>query len=434
MLDSVVNAFRIADLRAKLFYTFGMLIAFRFLSHVPVPGVDVAALQQLFNSNQLLGMLNLFSGGAMRTFSVVAVGVYPYITATIIIQLLIPVIPQLEALSKEGEAGRAKINQIMHWMTVPLAALQSFGTVVFVNSQTAGLRIVSKFDLGQYPLETIAIIASMTAGTVLLIWIGELITQNGIGNGVSIIIFAGIVASLPQVVQQSVVSASATDFGPVVIFAVLALVMVAAIVYVYEGQRRIPVQYARRLRGTRWYGGGSTHIPLRVNSAGMIPLIFASSIVISPGLVASYFVGVNNEIISGLAQSVYDALYLERSVWFWGLYFVAVVGFTFFYALVIFQQQNIGENLQRSGAFIPGIRPGRPTAEYLYRVLIRITWAGALFLGIVAIMPFVAKSITNVQALNLSATGVLIVVGVVLDTIKQLEAQLLMRNYRGFIR
>jgi len=431
MLDSVVNAFRIADLRAKLFFTFGMLVAFRFLSHVPVPGVDVAALQQLFNSNQLLGMLNLFSGGAMRTFSVVAMGVYPYITATIIVQLLIPVIPQLEALSKEGEAGRAKINQIMHLMTVPLAALQSFGTVVFVNSQT-NLKIVDKFDLGQYPLETLAIIASMTAGTVLLIWIGELITQNGIGNGVSIIIFAGIVASLPQAVQQSLVSA--TDIWPVVIFAVLALAMVAAIVYVYEGQRRIPVQYARRLRGNRWYGGGSTHIPLRVNSAGMIPLIFASSIVISPGLVASYFVGVNNDVISGIAQGLYDALYLERSVWFWGLYFIAVVGFTFFYALVIFQQQNIGENLQRSGAFIPGIRPGRPTSEYLYRVLLRITWAGALFLGIVAIMPFIAKSITNVQALTLSATGVLIVVGVVLDTIKQLEAQLLMRNYRGFIR
>ena len=431
MLDSVVNAFRIADLRAKLFFTFGMLVAFRFLSHVPVPGVDVAALQQLFNSNQLLGMLNLFSGVAMRTFSVVAMGVYPYITATIIVQLLIPVIPQLEALSKEGEAGRAKINQIMHLMTVPLAALQSFGTVVFVNSQT-NLKIVDKFDLGQYPLETLAIIASMTAGTVLLIWIGELITQNGIGNGVSIIIFAGIVASLPQAVQQSLVSA--TDIWPVVIFAVLALAMVAAIVYVYEGQRRIPVQYARRLRGNRWYGGGSTHIPLRVNSAGMIPLIFASSIVISPGLVASYFVGVNNDVISGIAQGLYDALYLERSVWFWGLYFIAVVGFTFFYALVIFQQQNIGENLQRSGAFIPGIRPGRPTSEYLYRVLLRITWAGALFLGIVAIMPFIAKSITNVQALTLSATGVLIVVGVVLDTIKQLEAQLLMRNYRGFIR
>ncbi|HEY3115621.1 MAG TPA: preprotein translocase subunit SecY, partial [Chloroflexota bacterium] len=269
MLDSVVNAFRIADLRAKLLFTFGMLVAFRFLSHVPVPGVDVPALQQLFNSNQLLGMLNLFSGGAMRTFSVVAMGVYPYITATIIVQLLIPVIPQLEALSKEGEAGRAKINQFMHIMTVPLAALQSFGTVVFVNSQT-NLKIVDKFDLGQYPLETTAIIASMTAGTVLLIWIGELITQNGIGNGVSIIIFAGIVASLPQVVQQSLVSA--TDLWPVLIFAVLALAMVAAIVYVYEGQRRIPVQYARRLRGNRWYGGGSTHIPMRVNSAGMIPL------------------------------------------------------------------------------------------------------------------------------------------------------------------
>ena len=431
MLDSIVSAFKIGDLRSKLLFTFWMLVIFRFLAHVPVPAVNADALRTLFGDNQLLGMLNLFSGGAMREFSIVAMGVYPYITATIIIQLMIPIIPQLEAMSQEGESGRARINQIMHWITVPLAALQSFGTVSFMNSSSS-VPIVDRFNLVTYPLETLAIITSMTAGTILLVWIGELITQNGLGNGVSILIFAGIVASFPQVVAQGL--ATPGDITPMIVFAILGLAMVAGIIYVYEGQRRIPVQYARRLRGNRWYGGGSTHIPLRVNSAGMIPLIFASSIIISPGLIASYFTSVDNPTVREVATFLYDALYVGRSWIFWTLYFVAVVGFTFFYALVIFQQQNIGDNLQKNGAFIPGIRPGRPTGEYLYKVLIRITWAGAFFLGIIAVTPFLAQNLTSVEALTISSTGVLIVVGVVLDTIKQLEAQLLMRNYRGFIR
>jgi preprotein translocase subunit SecY len=430
MIDAVLNSFRVADVRAKLIFTFAMLVIFRFLSHIPVPGVNVQALAELFRTNQLLGMLNLFSGGGLSQFSVVAMGVYPYITATIIMQLLIPIIPQLENLSKEGESGRAKINQYMHLATVPLAALQAFGTVQFINT-SGGQEIIRDFDLGSNPIPTLAIIATMVAGTVLLVWMGELITQNGVGNGVSIIIFAGIVASLPQFVAQSFVN---PNIPALAFFAVLSLATVAGIVYVYEGQRRIPVQYARRLRGTRWYGGGSTHIPLRVNSAGMIPLIFASSIMIFPGTLASYFVGVDNELIAGAAKLIYDTFYVGTSWLYWLMFFVMVVAFTFFYTLVIFQQQNMAENLQKSGAFIPGIRPGRPTAEYLYKVLTRITWGGAVFLGIVAILPFISQQATNVQTLTLSSTGLLIVVGVVLDTIKQLEAQLLMRNYRGFIR
>jgi preprotein translocase subunit SecY len=431
MIDALFNSFRVADVRAKLLFTFAMLVIFRFLAHVPLPGVNSQALVELFRSNALLGMLNLFSGGGLADFSIVAMGVYPYITATIIMQLLIPIIPQLENLSKEGESGRAKINQYMHYATVPLAALQAFGTVQFINS-SSGQTIIRDFDLGANPIPTLAVLATMCAGTVLLVWMGELITQNGVGNGVSIIIFAGIVATLPQFIAQSLITPS--NFIPLVIFAVLGLITVAAIVYVYEGQRRIPVQYARRLRGTRWYGGGSTHIPMRVNSAGMIPLIFAQSLMIFPGTLSSYFLGVDNEMIAGVAKIVYDTFYLGTSWFYWGLFFVMVVAFTFFYTLVIFQQQNIAENLQKSGAFIPGIRPGRPTAEYLYKVLTRITWAGAVFLGIVAVLPFLSQNITNVQALALSSTGLLIVVGVVLDTIKQLEAQLLMRNYRGFIR
>lgn len=433
MLDSIVNAFRLPDLRAKLLFTFAMLVIFRFMAHIPVPGVDFQALRELFANNQLLGMLNLFSGGGMADFSVVAMGVYPYITATIIMQLLIPIVPQLEALSKEGESGRAKINQYMHWATVPLAALQAFGTVQFINSQSrTGRDIIRNFDLGSNPIETLAILAAMTAGTMFLVWMGELITQNGIGNGVSIVIFAGIVAALPQTVAQGFVGPG--NLVPVAILGFIGLLTVAAIIYVYEGQRRIPVQYARRLRGTRWYGGGSTHIPMRVNSAGMIPLIFASSLMLFPGTIASYFRAVDNQVVSDAANLLYDTFYVGTSWFYWALFFVMVVGFTFFYTLVIFQQQNIGENLQKSGAFIPGIRPGRPTAEYLYKVLIRITWAGAVFLGIVAVLPFVASNIVNTQALLLSSTGLLIVVGVVLDTVKQLEAQLLMRNYRGFIR
>ena len=433
MLDAVLNAFRVPDVRAKLIFTFSLLVIFRLLAHVPVPGVDAQALREVFAGNQLLGMLNLFSGSGLENFSIVAMGVYPYITATIIMQLLIPIIPQLEALSKEGESGRARINQYMHWATVPLAALQSFGTVQFLNTSSGTAReIVKNFDLGAYPVETTAIIVSMVAGTMLLVWMGELITQNGIGNGVSIIIFAGIVASLPQAVAQGLVAPG--NLWALVVFGALGLVTVAAIVYVYEGQRRIPVQYARRLRGTRWYGGGSTHIPMRVNSAGMIPLIFASSLMIFPGTVASYFMGVENEIASGVARLLYETFYRGDSGLYWALYFLMVVAFTFFYTLVIFQQQNIGENLQKSGAFIPGIRPGRPTTEYLYRVLTRITWGGAVFLGIVAVLPFLARHATDIQALTLSSTALLIVVGVVLDTIKQLEAQLLMRNYRGFIR
>jgi len=437
MIESLVASFRIPDLRAKLLFTFAMLVAFRFMAHIPVPGVDFEALRNLFATNQLLGMLNLFSGGGMRQFSIVAMGVYPYITATIIMQLLIPVIPQLEALSKEGESGRAKLNQYMHWATVPLAALQAFGTIQFINNgtarTTAGTQdIISHFDLGLYPIETLAIVATMVAGTMLLVWIGELITQNGVGNGVSIIIFAGIVASLPQVIVQAI--AGQISLIPLIAFAVVGIGIVVGIVLVYEGQRRIPVQYARRLRGSRWYGGGSTHIPMRVNSAGMIPLIFASSLMIFPGTLASYFVGADNQLIRDVANMAYNTFYVGTSWIYWGLYFVMVVGFTFFYTLVIFQQQNIGENLQKNGAFIPGIRPGRPTADYLYKVLIRITWAGAVFLGIVAVTPFFLQQFTSVQALTLSSTGLLIVVGVVLDTIKQLEAQLLMRNYRGFIR
>jgi preprotein translocase subunit SecY len=433
MLQALLNAFKIPDLRQKLIFTLAMLVAFRFVAHVPVPGVNFQALENLFEENQFIGFLDLFSGGALASFSIAAMGVYPYITASIIMQLLVPVIPRLQEISKEGESGRNKINQFTHWLTVPLALAQAYGTPQLLNATAPGSEpIIDNFGFGVNPLGTLSIIISMTAGTMLLIWIGELITQHGIGNGVSMIIFGGIVARLPAQVGQAVVAG--TNLGAVVIFVVLGVLTVAAIVLIYEGQRRIPVQVAKRIRGSRMVGGQSTHIPLKVNSAGMIPLIFASSILIFPGTIAGYFLGVENEWGRWIAESVYNFFNLSNSWGYWVLYFWLVVAFTFFYTLVIFQQQNIAENLQKQGGFIPGIRPGRPTAEYLYKVLIRITLVGALFLGLIAILPFLVRSVTGVQTLSLEATALLIVVGVGLDTMRQLDAQLMMRQYRGFIK
>jgi preprotein translocase subunit SecY len=431
MLQALLNAFRIPDLRQKLLFTLGLLVIFRFIAHVPMPGVNLAALEQLFEENQFVGFLDLFSGGALASFSIAAMGVYPYITASIIMQLLVPVIPRLTEISKEGESGRNKINQMTHWLTVPLAFAQAYGTPQLLNA-TSSEPIISNFGFDVNPLGTLSIMITMTAGTMLLIWIGELISQYGVGNGISMIIFGGIVARLPAQVAQAF--AGGTGVMAVAIFAILAIVTIAAIVFIYEGQRRIPVQVAKRIRGSRMVGGQTTHIPLKVNSAGMIPLIFAQSILIFPGTVAGYFLGVENEWGRWLAESVYNFFNLQYSWGYWILYFWLVVAFTFFYTLVIFQQQNIAENLQKQGGFIPGIRPGRPTAEYLYKVLMRITLVGALFLGLVAILPFLVRMATGVQTLSLEATAMLIVVGVGLDTMRQLEAQLLMRHYRGFIR
>jgi preprotein translocase subunit SecY len=437
LLNAAIDAFKIPDLRRKLLFTLGMLVAFRFIAHIPVPGADVAALQRVFETNQLAGFFDLFSGGALSSLSVAALGVYPYITAQIIMQIMQPAIPKLQEIAKEGESGRQKINQWTHWLTVPLALFQAYGTPNLINFSTGGgSPIIKNFGFDQDFLGTTAIIISMTAGTLLLVWMGELITQYGVGQGVSIIIFGGIMARLPFQVFQGF--AAGADFGALLMFAFLAIVTVVAIIYIYEGQRRIPVQISKQIRGNRVYGGGTTHIPLKVNSAGMIPLIFASSMLILPWTISSYFVSNDTSIfglttVGGIANAIYNTFNAGTSPVYWLLYFIMVVAFTFFYALVIFQQQNIAENLQRQNGFIPGIRPGRPTHQYLSGVLVRITVAGALFLGIVAVLPYIVKSATGFQTLTISSTAVLIVVGVALDTMRQLEAQLIMRNYRGFI-
>jgi len=318
-------------------------------------------------------------------------------------------------------------------MTVPLAFLQGFGQVSLLQRSN----VLTNFNLFNKDtfLPSFALLVALTAGTMLLVWIGELITENGVGNGISLIIFAGIVARLPQGIGQSIVSGtSGTNIMGLAVFGIIGLATIVGIVVIQEGQRRIPVQYSKRIRGTRMYQGQSTHIPLKVNSAGMIPLIFALSIMIFPGTIASYFQASSNATVANFAGGVVNFFNSQTGLAYWVLYFVLTVAFTYFYTAVTFQQQNLPENLQKNGGFIPGIRPGRPTAEYLNKVLNRITLVGALFLGIVAILPFFARSATNIQNLAISSTGLLIVVGVVLDTMKQLEAQMLMRNYQGFIK
>jgi len=427
MIDAVRNSFRLPDLRNKLLVTLGLLVIYRLAAHIPAPGVDQNILKQVFASNPLVGLLDMFSGGALSRFSVMSMGVYPYITSSIILQLLVPIIPQLEELSKEGEQGIQKINQYTNWLTIPLALLQGWGQSVLL----ARAGVLPHFGFsGPDLLPTLTTLISLTAGTAFAMWLGELITSDGIGNGISIIIFGGIVAAMPRRMGQMLAA------GNYVGFSVLILVMiitVAVIVFVQEGERRIPVQYAKRVRGRKVYGGQSTYVPLRVNAAGMIPIIFAQSLMILPATLASYFVGSSTPWVASLASTT-TAVFNIQGWFYWFAYFWMVVGFTYFYTDVVFRQQNLPETLQRQGGFIPGIRAGKITETYLNKVMSRITLVGALFLAAVAVIPFFVRGFTSTSTMLISSAGLLIVVGVVLDTMKQMEAQLLMRHYEGFIR
>ena len=571
LLQALVDAWRQPDVRQKIAFTLAMLVVFRFLAHVPVPNVNRIQLGNALDNNPVLGFLNLFSGGGLENLSIVALGVYPYITASIVMQLLTPMIPRLQALSKEGESGRNKIQLYTYWSALPMSFVQGYGQLLLLENANA---IEGIGFSGAEALPTLAAVISMTAGTMFLIWLGELITEKGIGNGISLIIFGGIIASFPTLFNS--IRASDTGASGIVIVIAIAVVLVALIVFFQEAQRRIPVQYARSVfRGGRMYRqSGQSHIPLRVNSAGMIPLIFAFSIIIFPSVIAGWVTGtagddtstrtrvelpfavdeadelrlaegfpgiadegtirVNDGEISWIAADdtfsdvvddinrAHEANVLTRitsetdpvsgdflPLWtvesnesgsafiefedlnggnlialtgvpthaegiaddpntvdvvegqtigerpglivrvadwvednfspgrplYWVLSFLLVVAFTFFYTIITFQQQNISENLQKQGGFVPGIRPGRPTQDYVNKVLIRVTLAGALFLGFIAIVPFLTTEfIPDSQALTISSTGLLIVVGVALDTMKQVESQLLMRNYEGFIR
>jgi preprotein translocase subunit SecY len=431
LLQAMVDAFSLPDLRRRILITLGILVAFRFIAHVPLPGVDLTALANLFEKNALFGMLDMFSGGAMRQLSVAAMGVYPYITSSIVMTLLMPIIPRLQALSMEGEAGRDKINRITHWLTIPLAALQGWGQLAYL--QREGVIISTG------PLDMITMIMTLIAGTMFLVWLGERITEYGIGNGISILIFGGIVAGYWQTAGQVFISAGQGQWVGAAVYIFIALATIVLIVIFTEAHRRIPVQYSKSVfRGGRMYRqAGSTHIPLRVNTSGMIPLIFAVSIVTFPAVVASYFANASSatpNLANHIMNLFSSSAALPAGLIYWGLYFLLTVGFAFFYTGVIFEQQNLPGTLQKQGGFIPGIRPGAHTKEYLNGVIRRITWAGAMFLALVAIMPFLAREFTDVQTIQLSSMGMLIVVGVVLDTMKQMEAQLLMRHYEGFIK
>lgn len=446
MLQSLTRALQLPDLRRRILFTLGMLLVFRFIAHIPVPNINPSALQSLNDAlanNQLAQLLNLFAGGALQQLSVASMGVYPYITAQIIVQLLTPLIPALEGLSKEGEQGRQRINRITFWLTVPLAYLQAFGQIRTLEVSTGGTQLFrTPFELVSNFLPTFTILTTMVAGTMLLVWLGEQIQERGIGNGISMIIFAGIVSRLPRVIYDGFQTATADAQAVigVIVFVLIALLTIVGIVLVQEGQRRIQVQYAKRVRGNRVYGGQASHIPLKVNMAGMIPLIFAQSIIIFPGTLASYAcptgtagegAGVFTQIACGIYRT-FSPQYTGGSFVYSILLFLLVVGFTYFYTMVIFQQQNIPDSLQRNGGFIPGIRPGKKTEEYLSRVVYRITLVGALFLGLIAVLPYITQTLTQVQ-IGLGATSLLIVVGVAIDTMRQLEAQLVMRNYEGFI-
>jgi len=425
VFQNILQAWRAPDLRFRILFVLGMLIVFRALSHVPVPGVDRAALDELIGDNQLLGLLNIFSGGGLANFSVVALGMNPYINASIIMQLMQGVVPSLQNLAREGEYGRQKINQYTRYLTVPMALLQSYGFLALLNASNV---LTTPLDISSF--ETMTQIVTLTAGAVLLMWLGELITEKGIGNGISLLIFAGIVGQAPSALIAFIGN---PDLAAAIAFGVIAVAGVAVIVYIQEGQRRIPIQYASRVRGRRVYQGGQTYLPLRVNMAGVIPIIFAVSILLFPAQIAAYFTTSDIEIVKQISQAI--VAFFNNQFVYAALYFLLTFGFTYFYTAFVFKPDETATQLQKNGGFIPGIRPGRPTQDYLAKVAFRLTVAGAFFLASVAVSPYIMGALLpTLGAIGLGGTSLLIVVSVVVETMKQLEAQLLMRQYEGFIK
>lgn len=410
-----------AELRKRILFVFAALVLFRVFAAIPIPGVDTARLAEFFSNNQFFGLLNIFSGGGLSNMSIVMLGVAPYITGSIIMQLMTVISPRLKALyHEEGEAGRRRFIQYSRLLTVPLALIQGFGLLILLARQGILLGGLGSFD-------TVINLAVIIAGSVLLMWIGELISEFGIGNGVSLIIFAGIVAAIPSVLQQTLFTFSAAQIPLYLGFILAAIGIVAGVIAVTEAERPIPVTYAKRIRGNRVYGGVSTYLPLRLNQAGVIPIIFALSILLFPQMLVNFFVGAENQIINAAAGALLAVL--QNPVFYSLLYFVLVFFFTYFYTAVTFDPEAIATNLQKSGAFIPGVRPGHTTTLYIARIVTRITFVGALFLGVVAVLPLVMQSVTGVAAFSIGGTALLIVVSVVLDLVKKVDAQVAMREY-----
>ena len=410
------------DLRNNILFVLGLLIIFRLAAHIPVPGVNAVALKNLFASNQILGLMNLFSGGGMQNFSIVLMGVAPYITSSIIFQLLGMIIPSIEEMNKE-EAGRQKVNMWTRWLTVPLAAMQAYGMITLLRRSSAGiLGNISTFDFA-------VMIVTITAGTIFLMWLGELISEKKIGNGISLLIFAGIVSSLPTLLQQVIITFDQTQLFTLIGFLLIGIATVVGVVIINEGQRNIPVQYAHQIRGNRAFGGTSTHLPLRVNMAGVIPIIFAISVVLFPSMIAQFLIHAKTAWIANAANATI-ALFNNQLI-YGIIYFVLVFAFTYFYTEVIFHPAQIAENLQKQGGFIPGIRPGKNTSDYLSSTTHKIILVGALFLGLIAVLPLIMRYFTGMQSLAVGGTSLLIVVSVVIETVKQIEAQMTMREYDG---
>lgn len=421
MLGKYKSIFAIKELRSKIFFILALLVVFRFAANIPLPGVDLSRLQELFDSNQLLGLLNMFSGGGLSNISIVLLGVGPYITASIIMQLLTMIVPRLEQLYKEeGDAGRQKFNMITRVLTVPLAILQTVAMISLLRSQG----VIS--DLA--PFNFVVMVITAVAGTIFLMWLGELITEKGLGNGVSIMIFAGIVAGMPTMLMQFKAAFDSTQIFTYLAFVAVALITILGVVFVTEGKRIIPISYARRMRGGQQYGGARTHLPLRVNQAGVIPIIFAVSLVMFPQMIGQVLMQMSNETVVSFGSTLTN-LFANRAV-YGTVYFSLVVMFTYFYTAVIFDPQKIAENLQRQGGYVEGKRPGNETAEYLGRVVNRITLTGSLFLGLIAVLPIIVQGfLTNSSMLTIGGASILIIVSVVIEMVKQIDAQLVMRDY-----
>ncbi|MBI4117164.1 MAG: preprotein translocase subunit SecY [Parcubacteria group bacterium] len=419
-MDKILKLFKIPDLRKRVVFILALLVVFRVAAAIPVPGIDTSRLAQFFSQNQLFGLISLFTGGGLETLSIVMLGVGPYITASIIMQLLTMIFPQLEQMYKyEGEAGRQKFNQYSRLLTVPLALLQGFGFLTLLSRQG----VIGALALNQWLISLIVV----TAGTIFIMWLGELITEKNLGNGISLLIFAGIVSQGPQAVRQLYFGYDPSQLFTYAGYFILALVIIGGVVYITEAQRQIPINYAKRVRGFKMYGGVSTYLPLRVNQAGVIPIIFALSILLFPGMVANFFAGSNIALLSKFAEGFNR--FLNNQLIYGSSYFILVVAFTYFYTAITFDPKSISENIQKQGGYIPGIRPGPSTAQFLNHLLNRITLVGAVFLGLIAVLPSIVQGLTGINAFRLGGTSLLILVSVALEVMKQTESQLSMYEY-----
>lgn len=421
-MNRFLQVFKIPDLRRKIFIVLFILVVFRLLTAIPIPGIDAERLRTFLGSNQLFGFLNIFSGGALSNLSIMMLGVGPYITATIIMQLLTMIFPVLKQLYyEEGNVGRAKFNRYSRYLTVPLAGLQSYGFLnLLINQQ-----VLTSLSFGQM-LSNVIII---TTGSLILMWLGELISEQKIGNGISLIIFAGIVSGLPQTIRGAIVNYDPSVLPTYITFAILSILIIAGVVFINEGERKIPVSYAKRIRGNRVFGGASSYLPLKVNQAGVIPIIFAISVLLFPQFFAQIASIFSPELSVKMQELV--SRFLGNQLIYGAIYFVLVVVFTYFYTSVTFDPREISKNLQRSGGFVPGIRPGEPTGEFIKKVIYRITLFGAFFLGLVAVLPTLTQILTGIQILTIGGTALLIVVSVALEVMRQVDSQLVIREYEG---